>query len=70
MAQWKTNEDLRRSLIVETNMEEFKKALADYFLGWELAAFLNLTTEDLISAFPDEIEDALDELQEEIGYEE
>lgn len=49
-------------------MDEFKKALADYFTGWELVAFLNISSEDVIAAFPDEIEDSLVELKEEIDY--
>lgn len=49
-------------------MEEFKKALADYFTGWELVAFLNISSEDVIAAFPDEIEDNFEELKGEINY--
>lgn len=49
-------------------MEEFKKALADYFTGWELVAFLNISVEDVLAAFPDEVEDHLTELQGEINY--
>lgn len=49
-------------------MDEFKKALADFFEGWELCSFLGLKAEDLISAFPDEIEDHLEELAREIDY--
>lgn len=50
--------------------EEFKKALADYYDGWELVAFLNISVRDVIDAFSDDIEDNLDDLKEEIDYEE
>lgn len=48
--------------------EEFKKALADYYEGWELVAFLNVSVRSVIDAFSDDIEDYLDDLKEEIGY--
>jgi hypothetical protein len=49
-------------------MEEFKKALADYFTGWELVAFLDISIADVLAAFPDEVEDNYAELAGEINY--
>lgn len=49
-------------------MDEFKKALADFYEGWELVAFLNISVEDVIAAFPDEIDDNADELKGEMDY--
>lgn len=47
---------------------DLKKALADYFDAWDLVDLLEITTEDIIDAFDDMIEDRIDEIKEHIGY--
>lgn len=47
--------------------EELKKRLADFFESWELAELLRLDSLALIDAFEDEVEDALDDLEELMG---
>lgn len=49
--------------------KETKERIADYFDAWELVEFLGkrLSTRDIIDAFEDEIEEALEDIEEEIG---
>lgn len=47
--------------------EETKKRIADYFDAWDLVAFLQVSTEDVIEAFEEDIEEALDDIEEMIG---
>lgn len=47
--------------------KEFKAALADRCEGWEIAEFLQLSAEDLIEMFEEEIEVNFDDLAEWIG---
>jgi hypothetical protein len=44
--------------------DEFKQQLVDYFDAWELVEFLQVSVEDVVAAFHDEIEDCAEELQE------
>lgn len=48
--------------------EELCKALEDYFEVGEFAELLGLKVSDLIEMFPDEVEDALDDLKDIIGW--
>ena len=47
--------------------EELRKAIADYFDPGDFAEFIGVTTEQLIDAFEDEVEDVLDEILELMG---
>lgn len=38
--------------------------IEDFFEGFELVEFLQLSVEDIIDAFEDQIEEALDEIEE------
>jgi hypothetical protein len=49
--------------------EMFRAALADYFDPGEFALYIGVTVDDLIEAFPDEVDEALDELKELMEYE-
>ena len=46
---------------------ETKLRIEDFFESWELAEFLQLPVSELIDAFEDEIESALDEIEELMG---
>lgn len=48
--------------------KETKKRLADYFEPEELVNYLGLTAEDIIESFSDEVEEALEDLEEIMGY--
>ncbi len=48
--------------------KETKERIADYFSGPALVEFLNIPVMDLIEAFEDDIEEALDDINDEIGY--
>lgn len=48
--------------------EELCKALEDYFEVGEFAELLGLKVSDLIEMFPDEVEEALDDLKDIIGW--
>ena len=50
------------------SMDEFMKALADRFEGWELAELLDIPAEDIILAFKDLIEDKTEDLRDYIDY--
>lgn len=45
-------------------MDERLNRVIDYFDAWDLVQLLGILTEDVVSAFPDEIEDKLDQLEE------
>lgn len=47
--------------------EELRKAIADYFDPGEFAEFIGVKTDDLITAFPDEVDEALDDIKEMMG---
>lgn len=53
--------------------EETKNRIADYFDPEELLVFINggfqkyITTRDLLEAFPEDFEELLDEIEEEMG---
>ena len=49
---------------------ETKLRIEDFFESWELAEFLQLPVSELIDAFEDEIESALDEIEELMGVRE
>jgi hypothetical protein len=46
---------------------ETKLRIEDFFESWELCEFLQLPVSELIERFEDEIEDALDEIEELMG---
>lgn len=50
--------------------EETRKRIEDFFEGFELVEFLQIDVTEVIDAFEDEIEDALDEIEELIGVRE
>lgn len=41
--------------------------LADYFTGYELVEYLQIPVEDVIEAFSEKIEEALDDIEELMG---
>jgi hypothetical protein len=43
---------------------ETKKRIEDFFEGFELVEFLQLPVSEIIERFEDEIEEALDEIEE------
>jgi hypothetical protein len=46
-----------------------RKAICDYFEAGDFAEYIGVTVDDLITAFPDEVEDALDDIKELMEYE-
>lgn len=48
--------------------EELRKAIADYFDAGNFAEFIGVTTLQLIEAFPDETEAALEDILELMEY--
>lgn len=46
-----------------------RRAICDYFEAGDFAEYIGVTVDDLITAFPDEVEDALDEIKELMEYE-
>lgn len=46
-----------------------RKAICDYFDVGDFAEYIGVTVDDLIEAFPDEVDDALDDLKELMEYE-
>lgn len=50
--------------------EETTKRLCDFFEGFELVEFLQISIEDVVEAFAETIEDNLDEIEEFIGVRE
>lgn len=49
--------------------EMLRKAIADYFEPGDFADYLGVTVDDMMNAFPDELEDALDEIKELMEWE-
>ena len=52
----------KMSLISLDIPDDVKQAVIDYFTPEQLCEYLGLTTEDLVEAFPDEVEEQLDAL--------
>ena len=48
--------------------EETKNRIADFFDAGELAEYLGITARDIIDAFPEEVEDVLDDIEELMEY--
>lgn len=46
-----------------------RKAICDYFEAGDFAEYIGVTVDDLIEAFPDEVDDALDDIKELMEYE-
>lgn len=44
--------------------KETKARIADFFESWELAEFLRTPVDEFIDAFEEEIEEALDDIEE------
>ncbi len=51
-------------------MDDDKKRIIDFFDAWELVEFLQLKTEDIVERFEEEIEEAMDDLDEFMGVRE
>ena len=49
--------------------EMLRRAICDYFEAGDFAEYIGVTVEDLINAFPDEVDDALEDLKELMEYE-
>jgi hypothetical protein len=49
--------------------EMLRRAICDYFEAGDFAEYIGITVDDMIEAFPDEVEDALEELKELMEYE-
>ena len=47
--------------------KDFKDKLTDRFDGWEIVEFLQISTEDVIYAFEEEIEDAIEDVADWLG---
>ena len=47
--------------------KETKARIADYFEGFELVEYLQIKVGDVIDRFEDEIEEALDDIEELMG---
>ena len=45
-----------------------KAAIADYFDPWDLIEFLGVKTREVIDAFEEEIEEAIEAILEEMGF--
>jgi hypothetical protein len=50
--------------------EETRKRIEDFFEGFELIEFLQISVSDVLEAFEDEIEEYLDEIEELMGVRE
>lgn len=46
-----------------------RRAICDYFEAGDFAEYIGITVDDMINAFPDEVDEALDELKELMEYE-
>jgi len=44
--------------------DELRKAIADFFDAGDFAEFIGVSTMDLIEAFPDELEEHLEDIEE------
>jgi hypothetical protein len=49
--------------------EMLRKAICDYFEAGDFAEYIGISVDDLITAFPDEVDDALEEIKELIEWE-
>lgn len=49
--------------------EMLRAAICDYFEAGDFASYIGVTVDDIITAFPDEVDDALDEIKELMEYE-
>jgi hypothetical protein len=49
--------------------EMLRAAICDYFEAGDFASYIGVTVADLIEAFPNEVEDALDDIKEIMEYE-
>ena len=49
---------------------ETRKRIEDFFEGFELVEYLQIPVDEIVDAFEDQIEEALDELEEYIGVRE
>jgi hypothetical protein len=45
-------------------MDERLNRIIDYFEAWDLVQLLGLSTGDIVSSFPDDIEDKLEALED------
>ena len=45
-------------------MDERLNRIIDYFDAWDLVQLLGITTEDIVVAFPDDLEDKLEQLED------
>jgi hypothetical protein len=48
--------------------EMLRRAICDYFETGDFAEYIGVTVDDLIEAFPDEVEDALEDIKELMEY--
>lgn len=46
---------------------ELRKAIADYFDAGDFAEFIGVSTMDMINAFPEEVEEVIDDICEIMG---
>jgi hypothetical protein len=49
--------------------EMLRRAICDYFEAGDFAEYIGVTVDDLIEAFPDEVDDALEDIKELMEYE-
>lgn len=47
--------------------EELRKAIADFFDAGDFAEFIGVTTMDLLNAFPDQVEEVMEDIKEMMG---
>jgi hypothetical protein len=45
-----------------------RRAICDYFEAGDFAEYIGVTVDDMIEAFPDEVDDALEDLKELMEY--
>jgi hypothetical protein len=51
-------------------MDERLNRVIDYFDAWDLVQLLGISTDDIVKQFEDEIEDAIEALEEVMDYHE
>lgn len=49
--------------------KETRLRIIDFFEAWDLVDFLQLSTEDIIEAFEEKVEEALEEIEDYMGIE-
>lgn len=62
--------EARKSSLMDYDVEyivELKKKLADYFEASEIVDFLQISVEDVLDAFNEEVIDCADELEDWVG---